>query len=229
MPLLLEVIVQRLADARAAAAGGADRLEVVREIERGGLTPALDLVRAISAEVGLPLRVMVRENEGFTVADAGELARLQDAVAALAELGVDGAVLGFARGRELDLETTAAVLGGGAALPATFHRAFDDALDPFQAIAALRKMPQIDRILTTGGPGDWHARARLLEQYTSVAGATLTVLPGGNLDADGLRILWASGCVREGHVGRAACEPPVAGAPVSAERVRHLKAAASGG
>ena len=37
--LLLEVIVQSEADARAAAEGGADRLEVVRAIRDGGLTP----------------------------------------------------------------------------------------------------------------------------------------------------------------------------------------------
>ena len=228
LPLLLEVIVQTVADARAAAAGGANRLEVVREIERGGLTPSLDLVRAISAAVELPLRVMVRETDGFAVAHDGELARLQDAFAALAGLGVDGAVVGFARGGELDLETTAAVLAAAPALHATFHRAFDQALDPCQAIAALRTFPQVDRVLTTGGEGDWHARARQLERYASLAGPTLSVLAGGNLDSDGLRILSASKSVREGHVGRAACDPPVPGAPVSEERVRHLKAAAAG-
>ena len=40
--LLLEVIVQTLADAREAASGGADRLEVVRAIRDGGLTPLFD-------------------------------------------------------------------------------------------------------------------------------------------------------------------------------------------
>ena len=63
---LLEVIVQTLADAREAARGGADRLEVVRALEDGGLTPPLALVQEIAAEVSLPLRVMVRENAGYS-------------------------------------------------------------------------------------------------------------------------------------------------------------------
>ena len=63
--VLLEVIVQSVADAAEAEAGGADRLEVVREIERDGLTPPLDLVRSIIAATSLPLRVMVRESDGF--------------------------------------------------------------------------------------------------------------------------------------------------------------------
>ena len=67
MPLLLEVIVQSVEDALAAEAGGADRLEVVREIERDGLSPSLDLVRAISSATRVPLRVMVRESNTFTV------------------------------------------------------------------------------------------------------------------------------------------------------------------
>ena len=95
MRTLLEVIVQSVADARAAARAGADRLEVVRRIEDGGLTPPIALVREIAAEVSLPLRVMVRENAGYTTSPV-ELLALQRAAAALAELQVDGLVVGFA-------------------------------------------------------------------------------------------------------------------------------------
>ena len=59
MPLLLEIIVQTVDDARAAEAGGADRLEVVRDINQDGLTPSLGVVRAIQEATRLPLRVMV--------------------------------------------------------------------------------------------------------------------------------------------------------------------------
>src|SRR5512145_2202459 len=76
--MILEIIVQSLDDARAALEGGADRLEGVRAIEDGGLTPPLELVHEIAAHVGLPLRVMVRENAGFRIHE-GELDRLQRA------------------------------------------------------------------------------------------------------------------------------------------------------
>ena len=73
--MLLEVIVQTADDALAAQDGGADRLEVVRDIGVGGLTPSLALVDAIQAVTQLPLRVMVRENAGFSIGD-GELPAL---------------------------------------------------------------------------------------------------------------------------------------------------------
>jgi copper homeostasis protein len=222
-PLLIEVIVQTVADARAAEAGGADRLEIAREIECGGLTPALELIRAIASETSLPLRVMVRESDRFSVADSRELTALQRSMASLAELGVDGAVLGFTRGDRLDLETTKAVLSAAPALAATFHRAFDDLRDPAAAIDALCAVSQVDRILTSGGRGDRMARARQLDEFATYAAPRLTILAGSGVDALLLQALAASGCVREVHVGRAAREPQEQTAPVSVDRVRQLR------
>jgi len=223
LPVLLEVIVQSVADACAAATGGADRLEVVRAIDRGGLTPPLGIVRAIAAETGLPLRVMVRETDGFTVADAGELAALQRAVDALASLGVDGVVLGFARAGQVDLPTLHRILSAAPGLHATFHRVFDALDDPAAAIDLLRSVGGIDRILTDGGGGSWQDRCRRWRDYAERAGSGLTILAGAGLDAEAIAAIARAGCVQEVHVGRAARDPAMATAPVSAARVRRLK------
>jgi copper homeostasis protein len=227
MSLLLEVIVQTVADARAAEDGGADRLEVVRDIDRDGLTPSLDVVRAIALERHLPLRIMVRDRDDFSAGDSQALKALQRAIASFAALGVDGAVVGFARDAAVDLDTTAAVLSAAPALSVTFHRAFDVARDPAEAFEALRRLIQVDRVLTTGGSGDWALRCERLRQYAVFAGEHLTIIAGGGLDAAGLQFLKSTGCVREAHVGRAAREPQVSTAPVSADRVRRLKAIVS--
>ena len=55
MPLL-EVIACSVADAVEAEKGGAKRLEIVRDLGRGGLTPPLELVAQIKHAVDLPLR-----------------------------------------------------------------------------------------------------------------------------------------------------------------------------
>lgn len=223
--MLLEVIVQSVADAVAAEVGGADRLEVVREIERDGLTPSLDLVRAIKAATPLPLRVMVRESDGFSIESERELLTVQRAFAQLAEIGVDGAVVGYACDGALDLDKVHAVLSAAPALRVTLHRAFDRVLDPIAGIDAARQIPQIDRILTAGGNGDWQARCHRLREYAARAGTSLTILAGGGVDEDALRVLAATGCVREVHVGRAAREGQRPTASVSAALVRGLRAA----
>jgi copper homeostasis protein len=222
--MLLEVIVQSIEDARAAARGGADRLEVVRDIDRRGLTPDIALVRAIASEVNLPLRIMIRESDGFTIRDAREVTSLQRALASVAELPIDGVVVGFTRGTALDLDLTRTVLSAAPTIRATFHHAFDEADNPLEAIDALKQIPQIDRVLTAGGHSSWPDRHRQLATYVKKAAGRLTILAGGGIDADGLRSLAAAGVVGEAHVGRAAREPQESAASVSADRVKLLKA-----
>ena len=216
---VLEVIVQTLTDARAAARGGADRLEVVRALEDGGLTPPLALVREIAAEVRLPLRVMVRENAGYTT-HAGELSALRSAAAAFADAKVDGLVLGFAHAGELELDRVAEVLTAAPDVSVTFHRAFDQLRDPLAAIDALAAVARIDRILTGGGEGPAAVRAARLGAYQERAGSRLTIIAGGGVDEEMLATLARNATVREVHVGRAAFGE---GGGVSATRVARLR------
>jgi copper homeostasis protein len=222
----LEVIVQSLEDARAAAAGGADRLEVVRDLDRRGLTPDLDLVRAMVREVQVPLRIMIRESDGFSVASPDEVRALRRALSSFAALPIDGVVLGFARDERVDLDLTNAVLSAAPHVRVTFHHAFDEARDPFAALEALGRVPNVDRVLTTGGSGTPVSRAARLAEYVTRAGPAITVLAGGGVDAEFLSALAAGGVVEEAHAGRAARDPATTSAPVSADRVRMLKSIA---
>jgi copper homeostasis protein len=225
--LVLEVIVQTVDDARAATDGGADRLEVVRAIEDGGLTPALPLVRAIAEATPLPLRVMLRENAGYET-NAAELGVLQRAALAFHAMAVDGLVIGFARSGALRIEDLTSVLHVVPGSSVTFHRAFDSLADPLGAIDSLARTHAIDRILTSGGAGPPPERIERLRRYALRAGARPAILAGGGVDDAMIAAVAASGCVREVHVGRAAREGGTPEGPVSAARVRRLRAAADG-
>ncbi len=218
--ILLEVIVQSLADALEAARGGADRLEVVRALEDGGLTPPLALVQEIAARVTLPLRVMVRENDGYTT-DDGERPALRRAAEALAAAKVDGIVIGFAAAGEVALDDVADVLTAAPGVHVTFHRAFDQVRDPLAAIDAIVRLPQVDRLLTAGGEGPPAVRAERLRAYQARAGARVTIIAGGGVDEEMLAALARNATVREAHVGRAAFAK---GGGVSASRVARLRA-----
>ena len=221
--LLLEVIVQSVADARAAADGGADRLEVVRDILQGGLTPLLSVVRAIAAETSLPLRVMVRGNAGYEMAP-DELQALRRAAEAFTAAGVDGLVIGFARAGEAALEDVERVLEAAPGVRVTFHRAFDALRDPLGTIPALTSLQNIDHILTSGGDGSAQDRCERLTEYVRLAGPGIAIIAGGGVDEEALTLFARQGCVREVHVGRTARDGGDADGPVSAARVRQLKA-----
>ena len=220
--MLLEVIVSTVADAREAARGGADRLEVVRDIAQGGLTPPLDLVRAIAAETTLPLRVMIRENGGFET-NRGELNAMRRAASAFVDIGVDGLVLGFACDGQPLVGQLCEIIDAVPEARATYHRAFDTLTDQVDAIEQLSAIPQIDRILTDGGDGSPAERCNRLRRLSAAAGDRMTIIAGSNVDVQMLSMIAATGCVREVHVGRAARPGHNRDAAVSADVVRKLR------
>ncbi len=220
--VFLEVIVQTLDDARAAAEGGADRIEIVRAIGSGGLTPPLTLVTAIAAEVTLPLRVMVRENSGYET-DRHEVHALQRAAAAFAGIGVDGLVAGFSKQGALSVPDLSVVLDAAPGVPVTFHRAFDSLSDPLGAIDLLARLPQVDGVLTRGGEGHPETRCARLREYSARAGARLAIMAGGGVDEEAFALFAKAGCVREIHVGRAARDGRNPEGPVTAASVRRLR------
>ena len=221
MPYTLEVIAMTVEEALEAARGGADRLEVVRDLDQGGLTPSVETVRAIQSAVNLPLRVMVRETADYRMRGPDHLERMRDATAAFDAMGVHGLVVGFEREGRADLESVGAILEAAPMTPATFHRAFEVVEDPLAEIQRFRDLPQIDRILTSGGAGEWGEKMRRLETWRAAASPEITILAGGGLDLD--RMLWLTRETEltEFHVGTAVRQNGV----VRADLVARMKAA----
>lgn len=212
---LLEVIACSVDDAVAAQRGGAHRLEIVRDLDAGGLTPPISLVREILAAVSIPVRVMVRDNAGFEVSGEEEIQNLCSAARAFAAAGVDGLVLGFLRGRELDLPLSERILRQAPGVKATFHRAFEELHNPEAAIAALKTVPQMDHILTSGDAGH-------LDRLARAAAPELEILAGGGVTREVIGTLLKKAAIREFHVGRAARRNHDIHQPVDAEQVRAL-------
>ena len=202
---LLEVIACSVADAVEAEKGGAHRLEIVRDLKRGGLTPSYELVEEIKRTVELPVRVMLRESEGYVM--SGEQTKIEHlclAAKRFAALEVDGFVLGFLQDGEVDIELTRRVLAGAPQMRATFHHAFEDTRDKLIALSAIKQLPQVDRVLSHGGRDDLIARVRRLGQYERAAAPELKIIAGGDVNSEAILKIGCETRIREFHVGRAA-------------------------
>jgi copper homeostasis protein len=201
MSTLLEVIALHPADAEAAQAGGADRLELCASMEADGLCPPVSVVSQIRRSTDLPLRVMLRLSDSYT-ASGSDLARLQGLAQSYLAAGADGFVLGFLTpDAEIDVEACIALASSFPGIPWTFHRAIDAVLEPSPAWRSLSGLPGLDCILTAGsalgvqaGVDDLCLRA----QADPVA-ARLT-MAGGGLRPEHVPWLLRSG-VRRFHVG----------------------------
>jgi copper homeostasis protein len=214
-------------DARAATDGGADRLEVVRSMRDGGLTPPVAVVEAIKSVTPLPLRIMVRENAGFETSDE-EIEVLRAAAWNVTKLGVDGLVVGFARSGELSLAELASVIEAAPEIPVTFHRAFDSLSNQLSAIDRLSTIRRVDGILTSGGEGSAAARCVRLQEFVERAGSRLSIIAGGGVDLETFELLVRNRAVRWIHVGRTAREGKDPEGPVAAASVRRLRDLADG-
>jgi copper homeostasis protein len=203
MPLL-EVIACSVADAIEAEKGGAGRLEIVRDLKRGGLTPPFELVEKIKQAVDLPVRVMLRESDGYEMSGEDEFDRLCLAAERFASLEIDGFVLGFLKDGAVDLERTRRVLACAPNIRATFHHAFEAAKDKLRALNSIKQLPQVDRVLSHGGMDDLESRVQRLGEYERVAAPELIILAGGGMDGDAIFKIARETRIREFHVGRAA-------------------------
>jgi copper homeostasis protein len=208
---ILEVIALDAVDARAAQEGGADRIELVAAMSRDGLTPDLETFAAVKAATDLPVRVMLRDQDGYGHNTA---TGLRARAAAFRRAGADQFVLGFldAHGA-VDVPLLDALDG----CSWTFHRAVDHAADRAAALGAIRTLPGVDFVLTAGSPAGVEAG---LEVLRTEAGrrAGPRILAGGGLRPEHVAPLRAAG-VDAFHIGSGARRDGW-GAPVDAGRVR---------
>lgn len=203
MTRLLEIIACSLEDAVAAAQGGADRLETCVRLDLDGLTPPVEMVRAIVTQVALPARVMIR-GEGD----------LRDQIRQMADLPIQGIVFGLldANGH-LDFSEMDRVLD--AAPPHwgwTLHHAFGDAQGTLERkLALVMAHGRADHVLHPARPDE-------LSKLVVQAGESFGIIAGGGLTPENLPDAIATGC-REFHFGSAAR----VGGAVNAGNVRRLK------
>lgn len=151
MSKLLEICIDSLASARAAIAGGADRLELCSALAVGGLTPYTGLLKQIRAESSIPVRCLMRPRAGDFLYTPEEIALMAEQIAALREAGADGFVIGCLTPEGLLDETAMApLLAAAAGKGLTLHRCIDVSADPI-AVYRQAKALGIDTVLTSGG------------------------------------------------------------------------------
>lgn len=196
----LEVRILGAHDAAPAEAGGADRLEIVGEIEHGALSPSPRDVAAVRARTSIHLRPVVRLREGYST-DGGELVRLRGLVASYLDAGADGLVLGFLNGLgDVDAQVIGSLLDGFAC-PWTFSRAFDTVLDSDLAWGAVQRLPGLDGVRTAGSARTLEfGLDDLVRRCHSEPRVAKLVVADGDLSPDQVPWLARAG-VRQFHVG----------------------------
>lgn len=189
MGKVLEICVDSLASARAAVAGGADRLELCSALLAGGLTPYEALLRQIRAESDVQIRCLMRPRAGdfLYTPEEREMLRLQ--ILQLKAAGADGFVIGCLTAEgELDMQAMKPLVDACGGKGITLHRAIDVSRDLEKTYLDAKALG-IDTVLTSGGAASCKAGretiGKLLELRDKMDGPE--VLIGAGVNANVIR------------------------------------------
>jgi copper homeostasis protein len=198
----LEIAALTLEDAIAAQDGGADSIEISRDLSVGGLTPNFDLVRRARDGVQIAIHVMIRPHARDFVYTEREIEAILDDARKLAQIGINGVVFGaLTPEKRLDLALIARVVEAAAPLPLTVHRALDESLEPERALEKLIGI--VPRVLTAGpAPTAWEGRVALAK-WVNVYGNYLRFVISGGLKLEHLPEMLETVRAHEYHFGSA--------------------------
>lgn len=150
MGRILEICVDSLASARAAIAGGADRLELCSAFPMGGLTPYTALLEQIRRESDIQVRCLMRPRAGDFLYTPEEIQLMRRQMEQLKAAGANGFVIGCLTAQgDLDEKAMEPLLEAAQGYRLTLHRCVDVSRDPERTYLEAGRLG-FDTVLTSG-------------------------------------------------------------------------------
>lgn len=197
--MILEICADSIESALNAEKGGADRIELCAALSEGGLTPGKGFTEQIMASVGIPVHVMLRpRNADFLYSDQEFRIMLRD-LDFIRDTGAAGVVFGMleSSGR-IDTVRCRELIDRSRPMSVTFHRAFDMARDPFEALDDLVTLG-VNRLLTSGKKATaWEGRS-LIGELVKRSENRIVIMAGSGVNEGNIQSLIRETGVTECH------------------------------
>jgi copper homeostasis protein len=199
----VEVCVESVESARAAEEGGAARVELCSALVDGGITPSAGLIAMVRRSVKIAVHVLIRPRAGDFCYTDDEFDVMRRDILLARQLGANGVVVGILDlDGNVDFDHTRALVEAAAPMQVTFHRAFDSARDPVEALRDVIRTGAT-RILTSGGAPTAEQGSSALCDLVSKAGSDMVIMAGGKIRENNVAELIRATGVREVHANLA--------------------------
>ena len=189
-PIIREVCIESINQAKEAERLGADRLELCSNLHLDGLTPKIDDVYEVIKTIQIPVKVMVRCRGGNFSYDENETSKMEREVEVFKSMGVQEIVLGALTSSNLiDQKATTRLVNRAFPMDVTFHKAIDDTCDILDQIGILSEINGINSILTSGGEKNAAEGVDKINKIINKFGDRFRIIAAGSITYKNLEIL----------------------------------------
>lgn len=181
MSILLEACVGSYKEGRISQENGADRIELCDNLSEGGTTPSYGTIYLAKKNFNIPIAVIIRPRGGDFVYSDDEFEIMKKDISICKDLGVETVVFGILNNEnKIDMERTKELVELANGLKVTFHMAFDEIDDKFEALEQLISIG-INRVLTKGSKTCAEDGKKILKELVEKSENRITILVGGGV------------------------------------------------
>jgi copper homeostasis protein len=181
MNFKLEICSFNLTSALIAQQAGAHRVELCASPDEGGTTPSQGVIRAARERLHIELYPIIRPRGGDFLYSEEEFDVMLKEVEFCKQIGCDGVVIGLLNADgTVDKKRSARLVETAFPLGVTFHRAFDWAINPFEAMEDIISIG-CERILTSGQRPVAMEGVVMINELVRQADDRILIMPGSGV------------------------------------------------
>lgn len=184
--LTLEICANSIESAKAAANGGASRIELCNNLAEGGTTPSYGQIKWCLDHLKLETWPLIRPRGGDFLYTESEFESMLIDIHMAKQLGCHGLVTGLLNyDGSIDKDRCRQVIDTAHPLPVAFHRAFDMSHNLSLALEAIIELGFV-RILSSGGKENVDAGATNISKLVEQANGRIEMMPGGGINTNNI-------------------------------------------
>lgn len=182
----LEICIDSVQSALAAQAGGASRVELCDNLLVGGTTPSYGMLKQVIKAINIGVHVLIRPRGGDFCYTEAEIDVMLADIEIAKELGAAGVVIGALQpDGSIDMQVARRLIAAAGPLIVTWHRSFDLARDPKQALEQIISLG-CSYLLTSGQEQSAIAGKALIAALVKQAAGRIVIMPGGGINPDNI-------------------------------------------